>query len=102
MSTPKKQLHVEMADGTEHDVTIVNADLVKYDEAAMVNNWRYPDADDPRGGLLMQTYLAWHRMQKLGLYDKPFATFKDDCVDVTQIKTEATADPTPPDHTSDK
>lgn len=71
-----------MADGTRHDVTVCNPDIVRYEMTAAKHNW-------PKDATMLQmVFGAWHALKRTGIYKGDFETFRDtDCL-ALEIETD--------------
>src|SRR5690606_15084037 len=58
MALKKMHLKIELADGTEHQVTIANPALVAWDPTRATRKW--PDSES--APMFWMTFLAWHAM----------------------------------------
>jgi hypothetical protein len=86
MSLNRVNLDVELDDGSEHHLTILNASMVAWDRTRALRKW--PSVED--GTFLWMTFLAWHHMKAIGLVECDFAEFeKTKCVAVSSTQDEA-------------
>lgn len=68
---------VALADGSEHEITVGNPSLVAYDRTRAKRKW--PASSE--APILWTTFIAWHHMKAVGLYDGTADQFIDhDCV----------------------
>jgi phage FluMu gp28-like protein len=97
LTTPRYR--VVMDDGAEHEVRVVNADMVWFDrERARRKDWPAPD----EGPLFWQTCLAWRALRRTEvLPDMTLRVFEDRCLQVEGLDEAEEAgdevDPTRPD-----
>lgn len=86
------QLTVTMDDGTVHEVTVGNPDMVRYDEERAKRGWGSA-TDVP---MLWQTYCAWAALTRRKQLDKmPWEAFKIAAEDIEVLKATP-VDPTAP------
>lgn len=96
MAVNKVKLHVELLDGSQHDITIDNPSLVAWDRERGRNNW--PTATD--APYLWMTFIAWHHLKATGVHDFKWADFSEkQCLEVGDPAggEEDAADPTQPE-----
>jgi hypothetical protein len=87
------ELTVTMDDGTVHEVTVGNPDMLRYDEERAKRGWPATATDAP---ILWQTFCAWSALTRRKQLDgMPWEAFKFAAEDVTVVKAPP-VDPTPP------
>jgi len=94
------RLHVELNDGTEHDITIGNPSLVAYDRTRTKRQW--PDAES--APMVWMTFLAWHQLTAQKIVSCKLEEFESQvCVGVEVVKRKKgkKVDPTRPTAESD-
>lgn len=105
MALKKMHLKIELADGTEHQVTIANPSLVAWDRTRATRKW--PDSES--APMFWMTFLAWHALSVVAKkYDEKFEDFSDsDCLALEMVNDDGSpladegdvedVDPTQPD-----
>ena len=95
LTTPRYR--VVMDDGAEHEVRVVNADMVWFDrERKRHADWPAPD----EGPLFWQTVLAWKALRRTEvLPEMSLRTFEERALQVESLDKEGEeiVDPTPTD-----
>lgn len=77
LTTPRAR--VVLDDDTEHEVQIVNGDMVAFDrERARHRDW--PTAEE--GPMFWSTYLAWHALVRQGVLDCKLSEFETKALQV--------------------
>lgn len=71
---------ITMANGDQWECRTTTGDYVAYDDTAKRQRppWGAMDQNVAR----WEAFLGWHASRRLGLYDKPWEQFLDDCVSV--------------------
>lgn len=73
------KLDVTLANGEQHEATILNPDRVRWDMAATRNGW--PTFE--KAPFLGMTYLAWASLKRENKYSGTWDEFKEtDCLEV--------------------
>ena len=97
LTTPRYR--VVFDDGAEHEVQVVNADMIFFDrERARRRDWPTPDT----APIFWQTVLAWKALRRLDLIgDMPLSVFEDRALQVEGLEEteegESEVGPTLPD-----
>lgn len=85
------KLDVTLANGEQHEATILNPDRVRWDMAATRNGW--PTFE--KAPFLGMTYLAWAALKRENKYAGTWDTFKEtDCLEVESRDEELEDDAT--------
>jgi hypothetical protein len=71
-------IQIQMANGDAWEVRTTMGDFVAYDDTG--KRQRPPWGAMADNVARWEAFLAWHASRRLGLYDKPWETFLDDCV----------------------
>lgn len=69
---------IQMANGDTWDVKTTTGDYVAFEETG--KRQRPPWGPMTENTARWEAFLAWHASRRLGLYEKPWETFLDDCV----------------------
>jgi hypothetical protein len=97
LTTPRYR--VVMDDGAEHEVRVINADMLWFDrERARRKDWPAPD----EAPIFWQTCLAWRALRRTeALPDMTLRVFEERALQVEGLEKEegeqSEVDPTPPD-----
>ncbi len=89
------QVHVTMADGTEHEATIGNPDMVRFDMERPRRKW--PTAGE--GPILWLTFCSWAALTRAGRLDgMPFDAYAAEAESVDKLGDDdgEPVDPIPP------
>jgi len=85
------KLDVTLANGEQHEATILNPDRVRWDMAATRNGW--PTFE--KAPFLGMTYLAWASLKRENKYSGTWDEFKEtDCLEVESRDEELEDDAT--------
>lgn len=85
------KLDVTLANGEQHEATILNPDRVRWDMAATRNGW--PTFE--KAPFLGMTYLAWASLKRQNKYAGTWDEFKEnDCLEVESRDEELEDDAT--------
>lgn len=85
------KLDVTLANGEQHEATILNPDRVRWDMAATRNGW--PTFE--KAPFLGMTYLAWAALKRENKYSGTWDEFKEtDCLEVESRDEELEDDAT--------
>ena len=91
LTTPR--VRVIMDDGAEHEVRVLNTDMVAFDR----ERGRHRDWPDPGAGpMLWATYLAWHALRRTGVHTMGLAEFEQRALQVEVLNNEAGGDKVDP------
>jgi hypothetical protein len=95
LTAPRYRLY--MADGTQHEIQVANADMVSFDrEKARHRDW--PGMQE--GIFFFQNFVCWHAAVRLELVNMTLGQFEKDVAHIEPIQDPAAdddVDPTPPD-----
>jgi hypothetical protein len=87
------ELTVIMDDGTVHDVTVGNPDMLRYDEERSKRGWPASAVDAP---ILWQTFCAWAALTRHKQLDgMPWEAFKF-AAEQVEVRQAPAVDPTGP------
>jgi hypothetical protein len=86
LTTPR--FRVVLADGSEHEVQIWNADLVRFDMTR--NRHKWPDAG--AAPMLWQAFIVWSALRREGIIptDTPWEAFRDGTPQIAAINADGT------------
>ena len=85
---------VEMADGTTHDVTVRNADMIRFDRTRAKHKW--PSGTE--APILLLTFWVWAALTREGRITDTWETFSDEtCIAVVKQDGDDSVDPTNPE-----